>query len=231
MKPVRAVVAAALACLVGGLVVPSSADAARDGVVQVALPGQQFTSAPAGPLLEVDSLVPGETTSEVLGVRNTEAGADELGLRFVVVHDSELGAALRFAVAVADAPSGPFTETWTGTAGQLSSGIDAGATVRSGADRWVRISAALPGTTGNAVEADTFDFRLRVELVTRSEIKGITIGPPGAAGAGGGGGRLAVTGFPQALLLAGGALLVVAGALLLRSAAVTRRSGRSPPKR
>lgn len=227
MRPVRAVVAAALACVAAGLVVPSAAGAARDGVVQVALPGQPFTSTPAGPLLDVHSLVPGETTSEFVGVRDTAAGADELRLRFVAVHDSELGAALRFAVAVADAPSGPFTQTWTGTAAQLTGGIDAGTTVRSGADRWVRISATLPWAAGDAVEGDAFDFRLRIELVTRSEIKGITIGPPGAA-SGGAAGPLALTGAPTVLLLAGGLLLVVAGAMLYHSAATSRRSIRTP---
>jgi hypothetical protein len=234
---------AAVVCLVAGLVLPSPADAARNGVLQVALPGGPFTSAPAGPLLDVDSLVPGGSTSQVLGVRSASTGAGELELRFLAVHDDdngctspeavvdtscgtgggELGTALRFALAVADAPDGTYVRTWSGTAAQLERGIDAHTVVTRGADRWVRLSATLPGSTGDEVQSDTFGFRLRVELAASQAFEAVTIGPAGSGGSTSGGGPLALTGTAGVLLLAGAVLLLLAGGMVLWAAAAGRR--------
>lgn len=248
ITPLRAVLAAALLCVLGGLLVPASANAARNNAVQVALPGHGFTATPAGPLLDVSALVPGAGTAAVIGVRSGSTADQELLLRFVAIHDEDngctppeaavdrtcgtgggdLGSALRFAVAVAGTPDGPYTPTWAGTAADLARGVDAGTGVHRGADRWVRLSAVLPGTAGNVVQSDTFDFRLRVELATASQIDAVTIGPAGAASEGAG--PLALTGAPALLLIAGGLLLVVAGAMLYR-ASVSRAAGSSTARR
>jgi hypothetical protein len=226
--------AAAACCVLMGMLLPAGANPVRRGPVEVALPGRPFTSAPDGPLLDVDRLVPGASTSAVIGIRNGFGAAAATQLRLVDVHDDDNGCpppeaavdrscgvgggeiadALVFRVAVATTRTGAYTGTWRGSARQLRRGIAAGLTVPSGGERWLRLTAMLDPDAGNEIQSDTLGFRLRLVLATSLGTAGVSAGPGGVGGAGG----LAYTGGSVALLLVGGVLVLLAGTLVVLEA-------------
>lgn len=236
--------AAAVLCLGGGLVWAAAAGATRDGSVQVSLAGAAFTERPTGPLFAADGLAPGGATTAVLGVRSNGA-AEELTVRLLPASGGgALAGAVRFAVDVGDTATGPFRPVWRGGALALAGGVATGMRVGGGTDRWVRLTAAVPASSGNEIAGATLRFGLRVQLggpgSTGVSVGGAS-GPAGAGGSGGGvsvggsgngvsGGGLSLdplgaTGVPVLLLLVGAGLLGAAGGLLLL--ATCSRSGRT----
>lgn len=237
-----AALAAALCCLVLGVLLPPSADAAGGGRVQVSLPGQSFTAHPSGSLFQVGGLAPGAATSAVLGVRSGFGGDTALRLKLLDVHDDDngctpaetavdhscgvgggdLGAAVVFTVATSTTRSGTFAPAWTGTVAQLKQGAATQVVLRAHEQRWLQVTAALPATVGDEIQSDTLGFRLRVELAASSGIAGVSVGPGDSHGASGHGvDSLALTGASVSLLTVGGVLLLLAGVLIWRSG--TRR--------
>lgn len=232
-----AALAAALCCLVLGVLLPPSADAAAGGRVQISLPGKSFTARPSGSLFQVGGLAPGTSTSALLGVRSGFGGDTTLRLRLLDVHNDDngctaaearidhscgvgggdLGTAVVFTLATSKSRSGTFATAWTGTVAQLQQGVATDVVLRAHAQRWLRVTAALPAAVGNEVQSDTFGFRLRVELEAASGVAGVSVGPRTSHGASGHGvDSLAYTGASVALLTLGGALLLVAGLLIWR---------------
>ena len=122
-----------------------------------------------------------------------------------------------FTLATSANQSGTFVTAWTGTVAQLQLGAATQVVLRAHAQRWLRVTAALPAAVGNEVQSDTFGFRLRVELEAASGVAGVSVGPRTSHGASGHGvDSLAYTGASVALLTLGGALLLVAGLLIWR---------------
>jgi hypothetical protein len=234
--------AAALCCLVLGVLLPPSADAAAGGRVQVSLPGQGFTAHPGGSLFQIGGVAPGTSTSALLGVRSGFGGDTTLGLKLLDVHDDDngctpsealvdrscgvgdgdLGSSVVFTVATSASRSGTFAPAWTGTVAQLQRGAATQVMLQAHEQRWLRVTAALPAAVGNEIQSDTFGFRLRVELAATSGIAGVSVGTGSSHGASGHGvDSLALTGASVSLLTVGGALLLLAGVLIWRSG--TRR--------
>lgn len=219
-------------CLVAALLLPSAV-AARSGLVQVAVNGEAFTSTPTQPLLDVNGLVPGRSSTGRFGVRSGLASAGSLRLRLIEPHDDdngcappealvdkscgtgggELASALVVGVDVAATPTAAATRVWTGTAAQLERGVDTLVGVPAGGQRWVTVTATLPGSVGNAVQSDTLSFRTRIELATTAGVAGVTTNRPGTHSSGTAG--LAVTGSSRVALVVAAALLVAGLAALL----------------
>jgi hypothetical protein len=237
-----ALAAAALVCLGGGLA--WAATTTGDPALQVSVGGAAFTDRPAGPLFAADNLAPGASTAAVLGVRS-RGSAEPLTLRLLPGDSAgALARAVTFTVEVGDTAAGPFRTVWRGSAAGLGAGVGTGALVGSRADRWIRLTAAVPASSGNEVAGAALHFGLRVQLsaVDGSGTGGVSVGgaegPAGGSGTGGGVqapggsgtdgvsiGPISATGVPLALLLAGAGLLGGAGALLL--VATCSRSGRT----
>lgn len=233
----------AATCLLAGLFLPQSAGAARDGGLQVALPGQGFAG-PSGDAFDVRALTPGQSASLVLRVRLPVHVGGELWLRFIDVHEDdngctpaealvdrscglgggELGGALTFAASSASDREGTYTVRWVGTVADLQRGADIGMLLPNAA-RWIRLTAALPTSAGNDVQSDSLAFRLRVELQTTQGVAGVAVGPGGTSHDHGGL-PLAYTGVSTALLVLGGLMLLSAGALI---ATQSRREGADAP--
>lgn len=238
-RTIAILVAGALACVAAALVVPGSATAADAETVQVSIDGAAFSRQPAGVLLDVNGLAPGDSAEGGMAIRSAMHTGARLSLQFVDVADDdngcvhseavvdsscgigggELGGALRFSVAVAGAAHGAYVERWSGTGTELRRAIDTGTVVGAGAVKWVRLSAALPRDTGNIVQSDTFRFAVRVVLqdVAGSGVAGVDVhNAPGGSGVDGtSSSRLALTGGPIVLLVGAAVLLLVAGAVLL----------------
>lgn len=237
------VTAAAILCLLIGAF---GANAAADdnGKVQLSVGGRGFTANPVGPLLDTSGLAPGTSAAATLGVRSRFAVATELSVRLTHVHDDDngcnpaeaavdstcgagqgdLGHAAVATLEVATAERGSYRPVWRGAAERLVGGVAAGLTVPGHADRWLRLTVAVPPQVGNVIESDTFTFGLRVVLAGNGASGGSGVGGVDTGGhSGNGTGGLAATGFSTVLFVSGGALLLLAGAMLLGAGRSDRR--------
>lgn len=240
---------AALLCLIGGAWGAGTATADRNGKVELAVGGRAFTAQPEGPLLDTAALAPGVRIRAVLGVRSRFHVRTGLSLRLVDVHDDDngcppaearvdrtcgtgqgdLGRAVVLTVDAATSPAGPFRQVWQGAATGLGTATPVAVVVPAMGDRWLRITASVPATEGNAVQTDTLRFGLRAVLQGEgargsSGVDGARAGDSGHGHSGAGSGvlGLASTGLSTALFVIGAGLLVAAGAVLL-SAGRSRR--------
>ncbi|HEY8300929.1 MAG TPA: hypothetical protein VIG48_03430 [Jatrophihabitans sp.] len=223
-RAVRSLLAAAVACVAAALVVPGSASAADAETVQVSIGGAAFSSHPAGVLLDVNGLAPGEDASGTMALRSAMHSGARLTVQFIdITDDGQLGSALRFSIGVAGSEHGAFVARWSGTGTQLGEPIDLGTVVGVGATKWVRLTASLPAETGNVVQADTFRFGVRVVLqdVGGSGVAGVSVhnGPGGGSGVDSASSSpLSLTGVPMILLVGAAVLLLLAGGVVLASA-------------
>lgn len=239
----RRVVAAALLA-VGMWALGQWPAAASPAGIEVDVAGTGFTASPSANLIDVSRLVPGASASGVLGVRNTTSNPVSVTLQFVDVHASENGCthperaaadgchasgpgqlrdALRFTISLGSGRSGPYSATWTGTVAALQRGVGLGGELPADGTQWVRLTAGLPGSTGNEVQSDTFGFDLRVALSGAgaatassgfgvagvSTVHGMSLGS-GASASGG----LSFTGIPTLFMVGAGMLFIVCGALI-----------------
>jgi hypothetical protein len=164
---------------------PASASAAGGVPIDI---GAGFTTNPSGPLLTVSKLVPGGSSSAVVGVRNLSNASADIDLQLINVHDDEHGCtksealvdptcddpglgegdmanALVFTIDEGDAKAGQFTQTWTGSAATLvAAATDISVSIPATSDRWLQITVSLPFATGNETQTDTFGFGIRVDL-------------------------------------------------------------------
>jgi hypothetical protein len=164
---------------------PASASAAGGVPIDI---GAGFTTNPSGPLLTVSKLIPGGSSSAVVGVRNLSNASADIDLQLINVHDDEHGCtksealvdhtcddpglgegdmanALVFTIDEGDAKAGPFTQTWTGSAATLvAAATDISASIPATSDRWLQITVSLPFATGNETQTDTFGFGIQVDL-------------------------------------------------------------------
>jgi len=164
---------------------PASASAASGVPIDI---GAGFTTNPSGPLITITKLIPGGSSSAVVGVRNLSNASADIALQLINVHDDEhgctksealvdttcgdpgldegdLGADLVFTIDEGAAKTGPFTNTWTGSAATLvSAATDISAAIPATSDRWLRITVSLPFATGNETQTDTFGFGIQVDL-------------------------------------------------------------------
>jgi hypothetical protein len=164
---------------------PASASAAGGVPIDI---GSGFTTNPSGPLITLTNLIPGGSSSAVVGVRNLSNASADIALQLINVHDDEhgctksealvdttcgdpglgegdLGADLVFTVDEGATKTGPFTNTWTGSAATLvSAATDISAAIPATSDRWLRITVSLPFATGNETQTDTFGFGIQVDL-------------------------------------------------------------------
>jgi hypothetical protein len=164
---------------------PASADAAGGVPIDI---GAGFTTNPSGPLITITRMIPGGSSSAVVGVRNLSNASADIALQLINVHDDEhgctksealvdttcgdpglgegdLGADLVFTIDEGTSKAGPFTNTWTGSAATLvSAATDVAAAIPATSDRWLRITVTLPFATGNETQTDTFSFGIQVDL-------------------------------------------------------------------
>ena len=202
-RVLRCALTAALAVATGlavFLLGPASASAAGGVPIDI---GAGFTTNPAGPLLTLTNMIPGESASAVVGVRNLSNASADIALQLINVHDDEHGCtksealvdltcgdpglgegdltnALVFTIDEGDAKAGPFTQTWTGGAATLvAAATDISASIPATSDRWLRITVSLPFASGNQTQTDTFGFGLRVFLSGL----GTVVGPAAVGGA------------------------------------------------
>ena len=224
------------------MVIPRVAGAATDsGRLEVDMSdGAGFTIHPQGTLIDTTRLAPGRTATGTMGVRNGSADPADLRLKIIDVTDldnsctraesvvdpacgsgvGQIGSELVFTVALADSHAGRFAETWSGTATQLERGIAVTQGIAAHAARWVRLSVALPMSSGNETETDTFGFAVRVMLQTSFGVEGIQIGGGGVSTDSQGVTTQGFLGLPftgvQAVVLIGaGAFLVACGLLFV----------------
>ncbi|HEU5006135.1 MAG TPA: hypothetical protein VFT67_04130 [Jatrophihabitantaceae bacterium] len=187
-RVLRRALTAALAVATGlavFLLGPASASAASSVPIDI---GAGFTTNPSGPLITITKLIPGGSSSAVVGVRNLSNASADIALQLTNVHDDEhgctksealvdttcddpgpgegdLGADLVFTIDEGTAKTGPFTNTWTGSAATLvSAATDISAAIPATSDRWLRITVSLPFATGNETQTDTFGFGIQVDL-------------------------------------------------------------------
>jgi hypothetical protein len=187
----RAALTVVVAAAIGlAMILLSPARASAAGGIEIDL-GAGFTTSPVGSLLSGGNLAPGGSgISGIMGVRNPSNAAAELSLQLTNVTDYENGCspdeaavdttgcgdpgagegdllnALVFTVEEGDAAAGPFTQTWTGGAAALAGAIatDVGVSIPATSDRWVRVTASLPGGVGDETQGDTMNFGVRVGL-------------------------------------------------------------------
>ena len=219
--------AAAVLCLGGGLAWASTAPAAPASPLQLSLAGAPFTDHPAGALFAAQGLAPGRSAVALLGVR-AATSPEALSLQLLPIAGAEpLAPELGFVVEVGDRSTGPFRRAWQGGTGAFTAGVETGVPVGGGSDRWLRITAAVPSTSGNEIAGSAVRFGLRVQIaaVGGSGSAGVSIGGPGSPAHGVAGvslGPVSATGVPLLLLLSGAVLLGAAGGLALWVATCSR---------
>jgi hypothetical protein len=204
------VAATTLAALAMILFVPTAANAAPG--VELSINGAAFTTSPGAPLLTLNNLAPGQSSTGTIGVRNGYGDGGDLALQTVDVHnlengcnhpellagdttcgnpgdgDGELGDAFTLTVQFGDSIAGPWgAPVFTGTVNALKAVAHLGVTVPGGADRYLLVTATLPAPTGNQVQTDSISFDLRVNLSTNAGGGGGVV--PGGGGTPGGGGN------------------------------------------
>lgn len=197
-------VTALAVCVLGAASIRSAVAAPASGNIQIALPdrGIGFTDSPSAPLLDVSTLVPGKSTSATMGVLNTSGDTADisLGLTNVVKTDTcpagasycsrdtfNLDSKLLITLAVSDTEGGAYDTVakdvsaaqFAATAKLLASGVADGGT------RWVTMTASLPSTVGNEVQAERLTFDVQVILQGKAGDSTVVVGP-GDGGSGGG---------------------------------------------
>lgn len=239
-----------------GFVGPAAAQAAPG--IELSINGAPFTTSPATPLLDINNLAPGRSSAGTIGVRNGYADDGDLALQAIDVHNfengcnhpeqlagdtscgdpgdgaGELGDVLTLTVQFGDTIAGPWTATvFTGTVNDLKAAAHLGVTVPAGADRYLLVTAALPGPTGNEVQTDNITFGLRVNLASGAGtggagVAGVAVGPASGGSAHGpstgSAGWLASTGAPVLMWGAAGVLFLCCGLLLVSFARGRRHS-------
>ena len=250
-------------CVLLGLVWPGNAGADSAGKVLVSVDGAAFTAHPSGALLDTAGLSPGQSTSAILGVRSGFGVGVKLSLALIHVHNDDNGCTpaeetvdttcgagqgdlagrLVMTIARATHKTGPYHALWSGTAADLEHAVTIDGAVPAKGERWLTVTATLPGTVGNVVQSDTLTFGVRAVLSgngasggaaidgTHSGIDSIHTGgdQPNSHGVD----ALAVTGFSAVLFVIGAVALLVAGCLLTAAGRAQRRatSGSSSTRR
>jgi hypothetical protein len=242
---------AVVVVLLANTLIPAAASAASpdSGRLEIDMSdGLGFTVNPHGSLIDTSRLVPGHNAAGTMGVRNGSADSADLGLKITDTTDldngctraervvdptcgsgvGQIGRELSFTVALADRRTGPYAPTWTGTAAQLARGISVARGVAAHTARWVRLDVALPSSSGNETQTDTFAFAVRVMLQSSFGVEGIQIGGGGVStdshelttqGYLG----LPFTGVKAVMLIGAAAFLVACGLLFVALGSVRRR--------
>lgn len=222
----------------------ASADSGAGIEINLPAHGTGFTRDPSGSLLDVSRMIPGDSASGVMGVRNGSGDpadltissdnveSDENGCEHAELREpggcspgkGQLGEKLLFTLGVATSQTGPYTTAWTGNAAELANGVQVGPKIGGGNALWVRMAAALPVSVGNEVQSDTYGFDLRITLESPAGTAALAVGglSASAAGPGSGGTGLAFTGTAVAMIGGAGLLLIVAGVLLMLGVRVSR---------
>ncbi len=222
--------------------------------VTVSVDGGAYAAGTSRPLLDADSLAPGQRTTGTLGVRNGLTMRADLHLRVHDQHDDdngcgqaerevdatcgagegELGSELQARVQTAARP-GQFVTHWRGPFSRLADGLDTALLIDPGETGWVRVVAWLPTTAGQEVASDSYRFTLRAELVGADDglgIGGAEVGGSGIDGVsahrpdghGVPGSLLAGTGIATQMLLIIGGLAAGGGVVLVVGARARRGS-------
>jgi hypothetical protein len=232
------------------MLIPGTAGAAtRSGRLEIDMSdGAGFTLSPHGALIDTTRLAPGRTTSGTMGIRNGSAGPADLSVQVTDVTDRENGCAraeklvdptcgagageigrdLIYSLATSDTRTGTFSPSWSGSAAQLERGVLISRAIAAGTARWVRMTVALPMSSGNTTQTDTFGFAVRVMLQTSFGVEGIQIGGGGVSTDSPGVTSqsylgLPFTGVKAAMLIGVGALLVACGLLFVALGGGRRR--------
>lgn len=238
----------AVVCLAFGFLLPGVAGAEHAGNVLLSVDNAAFTPTPTGPLFDTSELVPGRSLGASLGVRSGFGVGTKLTLSLIDVHDDdngctpqesivdttcgkgqgELGATVVITIDFAPKQAGPYRTVWTGSPDQLVQSVAVDPAMPAKGERWLRITAAVPPDTGNAIQTDSIDFGVRAVLSGNganghSDIAGEHTASGGAHHTNSDGvGALAVTGVSVVLFVVGALSLVVAGTAMT-FAGISRR--------
>lgn len=173
----------AATALLGGASIASLADTPGPHLIRIALPdkGIGFTASPRASLIDDVRIAPGVAATGRLGVRNVSGGPADLYLKVVGLREDDrcdaasrpaatpctpgaLGRLLTLRLFAAPRRHAHYAHVWTGTAQDLSHGVQLGSDVPDHAARWYRLSARLPRSAGNATESELLHFGFQVGL-------------------------------------------------------------------
>jgi LPXTG-motif cell wall-anchored protein len=203
----------------------------------VDLPGDDigFTASPRGALLDFDRLSPGGSTQGTFAVRNDAPNSGKLSIALRDVHDDdngcrpsealvdhgcgdgqgELGSQTVLTVAASDNVGGPFRAVWTGSPRSLAQTRATVRTLPASATTWLRLTIALPASSGDETQTDELHFGVVLTLTGEFGRVSTVIEQPPAGLGGLPFGRLPVTGAPLvAIMVLGGGLIVAGGGVL-----------------
>jgi hypothetical protein len=173
----------------------------------VDLPGDSrgFTHEPRGPLLDVEALAPGRSTSAIVDVRNASGTPVRLDLETLRPVDDENGCErpetrepgegcaadggelsrwLRASV-VHIRPSGEAT-LWSGAFADLAAGVRLVSAMPAQSTWRLRMTLSLPWAATNEVMSDTVRFGLRLAAECNDGRRSEIVGPPATVGGDGG---------------------------------------------
>ena len=225
---------------------PSSAS---DGQISINT-GAGWTQNPSAPLFDATGIVPGWTSSAVLGVRSDASSTTALVLSTTDIVDDEngctrdesqvdttctgtdageLGHSIVLAVYADPAGDGAFasTPTWTGTIDALAQGTTLAPALAPGATNNYKITAELPLSAGNATQSDriAFDVLVRLNgLPGGVAVEGTKFTRHGSSPLGAIAGHLPFTGPLAMRFAAAGLSLLLLGCALVLLAAQRRRT-------
>ncbi len=245
------IVVSVIALLTGVLIGADPAGAAaQSGRLEIDMSdGAGFTVSPHGALIDTDRLAPGRAAAGTMGIRNGSSDPADLSLQVTDVTDrengctaaeklvdrtcgvgvGEIGRDLIFGLATSNTRTGTYWPSWSGTAAQLKRGVLVTQAIAPGTAQWVRMTVALPMSSGNVTQTDTFGFAVRVMLQTSFGVEGIQVGggavsPDSHSVMTQGYLGLPFTGVQGVLLTGIGAFLVACGLLFVVLGSVRRRS-------